>query len=208
MSEYPLGTSESELDRLRFQHAVWGGTTQAFFDRIGVREGWRVVDLGCGPGFVVQDLRARVGKSGEVIALDESPAWIEHVSRTAGDRGWSNVKPMRTRIQDAALSPRTYDLVFVRWVLSFLPEPVEVLRRISTWVKPGGFVAVQDYNHEGVSIFPESAGLTAVVRATRALYARAGGDAWIAGRLPRLFRDAGLELVSLEPNVQCGGGLG
>ena len=57
MTRYPLGTNVQELERLRFQHAVWGGVTRAFLDRIGVARGWRCLDLGCGPGFVVEDLR-------------------------------------------------------------------------------------------------------------------------------------------------------
>src|SRR5436853_3655529 len=78
MSAYVLGTNQDELDRLGFQHEVWGGVTRAFLDRIGVARGWRCLDLGCGPGFVVDDLRQRVGEEGAVVALDESPLWLEY----------------------------------------------------------------------------------------------------------------------------------
>ena len=40
---------------------------------------------------------------------------------------------------------------------------------------------------------------------TRALYARTGGDPFVAGRLPALFRAAGLELELFEPHVLVGG---
>src|SRR5262249_57221499 len=56
-----------------------------------------------------------------------------------------------------------------------------------------------------VSLFPESEGFRAIVRATRAMYAQSGGDAWIAARLPAIFRSAGLETPSMRPNVLCGG---
>ena len=45
----------------------------------------------------------------------------------------------------------------------------------------------------------------AVIRATREFYAEAGGDTWIAGKLPGLLDQAGLQTTSVHPNVICGG---
>jgi SAM-dependent methyltransferase len=205
MTQYPLGANDLELERLRFQHEVWGPTTRAFLERIGVAPGFRVLDLGCGPGLVAFDLAERVGADGEVVAIDESPRWIEHVEREILSRRLANVRTLRGRIQELDPARESFDLIFARWVLSFLPEPVAILRALARALKPGGLFAIQDYNHEGVSIFPESEGFRAVVRATRALYAQAGGDTWVAARAPALFRAAGLDTISVTPNVLCGG---
>ena len=205
MSQYPLGTGDLELERLAFQHEVWGPSTRALLARLGVREGWRVLDLGCGPGLVAFDLAAMVGASGEVLALDESARWIAHVEEQAKVRGIANLRTVQSRIQDAEPEAGAFDLVIARWVLSFLPEPGAAVRRISRCLRPGGIFAMQDYNHEGVSLFPESEGFRAVVRATRAMYSRAGGDVWIAARAPRIFREAGLEPLGTKANVLCGG---
>jgi len=205
MSDYLLGTTDAELERLRFQHEVWGERTRAFLDRIGIVPGARVLDLGCGPGFVALELAERVGPRGEVVALDESPRWIAHVEGEIRRRGLANVRAVRSRIQDADLEPASFDVVFARWVLSFLPAPGRVVARLATALRAGGAFAFQDYNHEGISLFPESAGFRAVVRATRAMYAAAGGDTWVAGRAGAIFREAGLETESTEANVICGG---
>jgi SAM-dependent methyltransferase len=205
MTQYPLGTADAELERLRFQHEVWGATTRAFLDRLDVRSGWRVLDLGCGPGFVTLELAERVGPSGEVVALDESPRWIDHLEEEAQRRGLQNVRTVRARIQDATLEAGRFDLIFARWVLSFLPEPGAVVGRLAGTLKPGGAFAFQDYNHEGISLFPESEGFRAVVRATRAMYAEAGGDTWVAGRTRAIFRQAGLATESVVSNVLAGG---
>jgi SAM-dependent methyltransferase len=204
MSTYVLGVSPQELERLRFQHEVWGPVTRAFLDRLGVRPGWRVLDAGCGPGFVAADLVERVGPRGEVVALDESAAWIAHVRETARARGHANLRAVESRLEEAPLEPGSFDLVFLRWVLSFPPKPAELVRQLSRALKPGGLFAIEDYNHEGISLFPESEGFRAVVRATRALYASRGGDTWVAARAPAIFAAAGLELREMTPVVKCG----
>jgi ubiquinone/menaquinone biosynthesis C-methylase UbiE len=204
MSPYILGTNQQELDRLGFQHEVWGGVTRAFLDRLGVKRGWRCLDLGCGPGFVVEDLRVRVGDTGSIVALDESPLWIDYLTSQLRERSIDNVQLVRTRIQDAEFEPESFDLIFSRWVFSFIPEPAAVVEKLARALKPGAIFAIEDYNHEGISIFPESEGFKAVVRATRAMYAQAGGDTWVAGRARKIFREAGLETLSITPNVLCG----
>ena len=140
-----------------------------------------------------------------MIALDESPLWIEFLANEVQQRELSNVRVVCSRIQDAELEPNSLDLIFARWVFSFIPEPGDVMRKLTRALRPGGVLAIEDYNHEGISIFPESEGFRAAVRATRTVYARSGGDAWIAGRAPRLFREAGLATISITPNVMCGG---
>jgi SAM-dependent methyltransferase len=205
VTQYPLGTNAQELARLAFQHEVWGASTRAFLDRLSLPRGARCLDLGAGPGFVTLELAERVGPKGRVVALDESPLWMEHLRGEIARQGVTNVELVCTRLQDAVLAPASFDLIFARWVWSFIPEPAPLMRSFARALKPGGSFVMQDYNHEGVSIFPESPGLRAVVRATRALYAAAGGDAWVAGRAPRLFAEAGLETASITPTVLCGG---
>jgi len=205
MSDYVLGTGADELARLSLQQEVWGGVTEHFLDRVRLDHGARVLDLGCGPGLVLPSLHSRVGPRGNVTALDESPAWMARIAHLAAERGWTNVHLVQKRVQAADLGVGRYDLIFARWVLSFLPNVGALVEQLARALAPGGRLAIQDYNHEGVSLFPESAGFRAVIRATRELYASKGGDTWVAARLPGHFRAAGLELVEYTPHVLCGG---
>ncbi len=204
MSEYVLGTSDHELERLELQSRVWRGPTEDFLAGLDLLPGSKALDLGCGPGHVIESLCDRVGPTGLVTGVDESPRWIAELESTARGRGWSNVRAVRARLQELELEPGSQDLVFLRWVLSFLPRPAELLRHFGRWLRPGGILAVFDYNHEGISLFPESEGFRAVVRATRSLYASKGGDAFVMGRIERHFVEAGFEPFLLRPYVLAG----
>lgn len=205
MSEYVLGTGEHELERLRFQNEVWGPVTERFLDRLAVPPGARVLDVGSGPGFALRALRERAGASGSVTALDAADDWTAHVEAQIREHRWENVTLLRGDVREVELPAGGFDLVFMRWVLSFLPDPGAVVARLATALAPGGRLAIQDYNHEGLSLFPESDGFVAAVEATRRFVAAEGGDLWVAARLPGLLRAAGLEPVDYTPTVLCGG---
>ena len=205
MGEYVLGTNAAELARLGLQQQVWGGVTEALLARLPLAPGARAVDLGCGPGLVLPGLRERLGPRGRLLAVDESELWEGEVRAAIERRGWDNVEFRRARLEDLELEPGAWDVLFARWVLSFLPRPGELLERLARALAPGGAIGLIDYNHEGLSLFPPSAGFAAVVRATRELYASRGGDVWIAGRLPGLLRAAGLEVEEPRVDVLAGG---
>ena len=201
---YVLGTTDLELERLRFQHEVWGPVTRAFLARLGLRRGMRVLDLGAGPGFVALEIATVVGPEGRVVALDESPRWRDELARAKAERRATNLEIVTARIQDARFEAQSFDIVFARWVFSFLADPVAAARSAAGWLVPGGVLAIEDYNHEGISLFPPSAGFRAVVRGTRALYSTTGGDAFVMGRALEILAGAGLETPSLVPHVMCG----
>jgi SAM-dependent methyltransferase len=205
--EYVLGSGDGELARLARQQAVWSDQTEAWLDLLGLEPGATVLDAGCGPGEVLARLAGRVGPEGCVVGIDDSARWIEVAQARAEAEGWPRTELLHGRLEECA--PRgeldgRFDGIFCRWVLSFPPDPGALVQRFARWLRPGGRLVVVDYNHEGVSLFPRSAGFDAVIRATRAWYESRGGSTFIAGELPRHLRCAGLELVEQLPVVRSG----
>lgn len=43
---YLLGDSRGEAARLRFQAKLWDPVSHALFDRLGVKPGWKVLEIG------------------------------------------------------------------------------------------------------------------------------------------------------------------
>lgn len=203
--EYLLGVNQAKLERLRFQHSVWGNVTQQFFDRIGVRDGWNCLDVGSGPGFVTIDLRERVGETGEVTALEPSQFYLEALQAAVDQRRWRNVKCLRSSVEDAELPSAYFDLVFVRWVLSFSPDPQRFLLPLFRSLKRGGVVAIQDYYYEGLSLFPNDDPFNRMHGIVLAHYRAGGGDPYVTGKLSGVFRSNGIRLIDFSPHCLARG---
>jgi len=89
---YSLGSSPAERDRLRRQSAELRAHSELLLDRTGVAEGWRAIDLGCGPSGILDLLADRVGPAGRVVGLDFEPANVALAREFAAERGLANVE--------------------------------------------------------------------------------------------------------------------
>lgn len=202
---YILGINQEELERLRFQHGVWKHVTDAFFNRIGVDAGWKCLDVGAGPGFVSMDMRERVGNAGEVTALEPAEYYLEYFKAECETRGWTNTKYISGTAETAELPAETYDLIFVRWVIGFVPDADLFIRNLARSLAPGGIIAIQDYLYSGLGLYPKGGAFDQALETVIRHWAAGGGDAFIASRIPHIFRENGLELIDYSPQCQAGG---
>ena len=124
MAEYILDRSwEPELRRLELQEHTLDPLTLDHLGRIGVREGWRCLEVGAGAGSVVRWLSDRVGAAGKVFAIDIDTKLIDHLSGPT-------VEVHQEDLMSADLSGG-FDLVHCRLVLGHLQHKEEALDRKS-----------------------------------------------------------------------------
>ncbi len=204
-NEYLLGVNTTELERLRFQHGVWKENTDSFLDRIGVKRGWKCLDVGAGPGFVTMDLRERVGPSGEVTALEPSELYLGWLTDQAKRRKWKNIKTLAGTAETASLPKNRYNLIFIRWVIAFVPDPVVFLRPLIEALKLGGTIAIMDYWYEGLSLYPRGGAFGQMPEVVRKYYRSGGGDPYVTGKIPEIFRAHGLRVTDFTPTQIAGG---
>ncbi|MCX6132291.1 MAG: methyltransferase domain-containing protein [Ignavibacteriales bacterium] len=203
--EYLLGVNQQELERLQFQHSVWGSVTRKFLARLGVQSGCRCLDVGAGPGLVSIDLREMVGETGEVTALDPSEFYLDSLRKQATALGWTNVSCLQGTAEQTSLPAGAYDIVFVRWVVAFVPDAEKFLTRLFATLRPGGIVAIQDYYYEGLSLYPRGGPWDGMPDIVRAYYRSGGGDAYVTGKIPEMFARHGLRLIDFTPTCLAGG---
>src|SRR5262245_41630322 len=76
---YLLGDSATEAARLRRQARLWDPVAHALFDRLRIRRGWKVLEVGPGQGSLHLELRRRV--RGPVDAVERSAPFADRLRR-------------------------------------------------------------------------------------------------------------------------------
>jgi SAM-dependent methyltransferase len=199
---YLLGDSRREAARLRAQAALWDPVAHALFDRVGVREGWRVLEIGPGQGSLHLELRRRVKCPTD--AVEPSPVFSRALRSLCRRDTYGLGRIHEVPLADAELPRDEYDFIFARWVFLFLPNAEEHLSILVRALKPGGVLALQDYHRETFTLVPRPAEWPNFVESDRRFFASQGSDASIGSRLPALFARAGLEVTSVTPTIKCG----
>ena len=183
--------SSTEHDRLMLLQEVFDGESQRLFDRVGVRPGWQCLEVGAGAGSVARLLADRVGAA-NVVATDMSTALL-------GPLAESGVRVLRHDVttDDA---PGEFDLIHSRLVLEHVTQRDLALRRMASWLKPGGVLLV-----EAATPMPELSCDPVVGRALAALAGHlgrsVGTDPRWARTLPLPLEEAGLVDCTAEGHV-------
>jgi len=199
---YLLGDSAREAARLRRQAQLWDPTAFALFDRLKIRRGWRVLEIGPGKGSLHMELRRRV--RGPIDAVERSPVFADLLRTRCRTDGFGQGSLWETDLIAARLPRASYELIFARWVFLFLPDPEAHLSRLVAALKPGGLLAIEDYCRATMRRVPEPPHWENFLKADLAFFASEGGDANIGARLPDLYRRVGLDLVDVRPTIKAG----
>jgi SAM-dependent methyltransferase len=151
---YPIERREGEIARLQMQAAAIEFDAGVMLDRIGVGPGWRCLDLGCGPGGIVELLSGRVGPAGRVVALDADPVFLEHARGLARERRLGNVEFVQGDAYRTGLPRGSFDFVHVRFLAGIVGEPQGLIAEATGLTRPGGTVAFQEPDISTLKCYP------------------------------------------------------
>jgi len=131
----------------------WGPTlqtwlspaTQLMLDLAQVKPGSRVLDVAAGAGEPAMTIAERVGPSGYVLAIDISSNILEFATRSASERGLSNLETAVMDGENLELADQSFDVVTSRVGLIYFPDQHRALSEMRRVLKPGGRVAAIVY---------------------------------------------------------------
>ncbi|KUN26285.1 hypothetical protein AQJ23_14000 [Streptomyces antibioticus] len=145
-SGYVFDTSwEREHGRLLALEEIYDSQSRHRLTELGVTDGWRCLEVGCGAGSIARWLAKQVGAAGHVLATDVD-------TRFANAHGLSNLEIRAHDLRTDDLPDAFFDLVHARAVIEHLPDRDEALRRLAAATRPGGWVVIEDFGIEGLGI--------------------------------------------------------
>jgi SAM-dependent methyltransferase len=140
---YVLGDTDAEHLRLVRQARLLAPFTERLFRDAGIVVGMRILDIGCGMGDVSMLAAQLVGPSGRVVGVDRENPVLDKARQRAELAGFENIVFIQADVSTLAHREQ-FDAVVGRFILMFLPYPVDVLKTLGTLVRPGGIVAFQE----------------------------------------------------------------
>jgi SAM-dependent methyltransferase len=165
------------------------------FALLGLRAGLHVLDVGCGPGDDAREMAERVAPGGRVVGVDIDPMMLTEAER----RSEGVAQRVQFRQGDVyAIDERdaSFDACRAERVFLHLAEPARALAQMMRVIKPGGRIVVLDRDIETRTIdAPDRAATRAIVN----FWCDSFFGGWVGRALPRLFREAGLLDVWVEP---------
>jgi ubiquinone/menaquinone biosynthesis C-methylase UbiE len=173
-------------------------------ERLGVRAGERVLDVGCGCGQTLLQLAERAGPSGHVLGVDISPPMLARAGERAADS--PTIALALGDAQVYAFAPAAFDAVYSRFGVMFFDDARAAFRNLRAAARAGGrlsFVCWQELAKNPwaarlleavMPLLPESA-LPDMLREGRP------GPFFLSdpARLRAILGDAGWKDVSIEP---------
>ncbi len=118
-------------------------------DVLGVTPGKAVADIGAGSGWFTVRAARRVGKDGVVYAVDINPEAIRYIDERAKKEKLQNVKTILGKADDPLLPAGAVDCVLLLKTYHEVAEPVAMLRKLRTALRPGAKVGIIDRNGNG-----------------------------------------------------------
>jgi SAM-dependent methyltransferase len=186
---YPFADRVAEDERLVAQGRLFDPLTRRVLREAGLTRGMRVLDLGSGAGNVARLAAELVGPEGAVVGIEQNPAAVE-LARRRTEAG--NVE---YRVGDAQTLEGVedgFDAVTGRLVLMYLADPVAVLRRAATRVRPGGVICMHEADLAYLCASPHSPLWSRVQGYFLDALEKAGFEGRMGPALYSAFRAAGL----------------
>jgi 2-polyprenyl-3-methyl-5-hydroxy-6-metoxy-1,4-benzoquinol methylase len=197
---YILATGGKDVKRLRLLHEVYGPGTEALFRRVGLRDGLRVVEVGCGSGNIACWVAEQIAPHGSVVAIDVAPGQIEQARRQAKRRNLRNIEFQVADAYSPRLAEGSFDLAYCRLVLIHLTRPAQALAAMRALVRPGGLVVCEEMDLGCWLCDPPAAAMTSFFALNAALGERRGENYSLGASLHRLFREAGFARPEVGAN--------
>ena len=125
-------------------HSLGSDFTRRLLVDAGVREGMRVLDVGCGPGDVAFLAASLAGKTGSVIGVDHNEGILAVARQRAGLTETLAPEFILGDINALPDDLGSFDAVVGRRVLMYQDDPLKTVSHLKAHLKTEGLIAFQE----------------------------------------------------------------
>jgi ubiquinone/menaquinone biosynthesis C-methylase UbiE len=189
------------LDRL---NSFLRDPKDTLLDRLSLERARTALDVGCGTGGDVVEMARRMPEGSQAAGLDASEAMIAEARRRHdGERAAAGAS-VTFRLGDALGLPYpdgAFDVCRAETVLQHVGDTRRAVGEMVRVTAPGGRVGALEFDQGSAMLdHPDQQTTRAILNA----FSDSMACGWIGRQLPRLFRQAGLTEVSVDPFVIVG----
>jgi len=117
-------------------------------EALALQAGEQVLDAGCGPGLLLEQMARSVGDSGQVVGLDYSPDMLDIARHRCQDLG--NVELQQGSVEQLDFEVERFDVVSCIQTLLYVEQVETALGEIHRVLKQHGRVAILETDWRGV----------------------------------------------------------
>jgi phosphatidylethanolamine/phosphatidyl-N-methylethanolamine N-methyltransferase len=110
-------------------------------ERMGIRPGDRVLEVGVGTGINT----SMYPRNCHVTGVDLSSSMLEKARERVAREGLRNVRLLEMDAQNLTFADDSFDIVYAPYLVSVVPDPVQVAREMRRVCKPGGKIIILNH---------------------------------------------------------------
>ena len=195
-SNYSLPVGEKDKDRLIILNEIYSPSTEQFFTSCPILKGDKVLELGCGIGLITQMLASYVGETGYVLGIDNSEEQLAIANNLLPAEPIPQLEYKKLSVYDLEMLNEKFDVVYTRFLLVHLPDPLQVIELVKGILKPGGNFIIEDMTgHDTLLSIPNRKGMEIVQYFDKLQFQVHGLDDKYFATIPDLLKKAGYQIV-------------
>ncbi len=192
---YIHGTEASEQDRLRLLNRL---TNRPFIDYLAIKRPIKILDVGCGLAILANEI-AELYPNCEVYGIEYSVEQLAQADQAP------NLKLQQGDAHHLSFDADTFDIVYCRYLLEHVKNPVQVLQEMHRVLKPNGEIFTQE-NNIAITVYdPDCSKWDTIWQKFINLQTDLGGDGLIGKRLYGMLKQANFQRIELSIAPQVHG---
>ena len=166
-----------------------------------LKPGMKLLDCGCGPGSVTLGF-AEIIAPALAIGTDIEASQMALATENAAKSNIANARFEAASIYDLPFEDSSFDAVFMSALIGNLREPTRGLREAYRVLKPGGVIAVKEFDHGGDITYPLEPAMAKYDELYRRLRAENGHNGESGRMIGALLLAAGFNELSMTATYE------